>query len=270
MNFNVLEKNKELVTEENHETNSVLKLREIEISQATKQFRARGFKLIRCHRCLITKALCVCNLVPKVEITDRFLLLMYHGESIKPSNTGRLIAEILPNTLAFKWDRVSVDEDLLSAIEDPNYQSYIVFPSIYKLPEQRVITQYELLEDKQAFDSQNRSNKPRYRQYIILDGTWSEAKKMFRKSKYLTRLPMLSIDEMNAHAYKLREASRTEQLGTVSVALSILASIGEVVAYSSLHEYANVFIERYLSVKSSRSAKLETEIASDALYKPSI
>ncbi|MFC0179908.1 tRNA-uridine aminocarboxypropyltransferase [Thorsellia kenyensis] len=225
-----------------NEYNSVLRLREYELFQATKPFRARGFKLKRCHRCLIAISLCVCNKAICVEQSHRFILVMYRGEAIKPSNTGRLIAEILPNTLAFQWGRTSVDQELLLAISDDQYDTYIVFPERYAYPAQEVL-------NREAFSKRYNSNRLRKMQFIILDGTWSEAKKMFRKSEYLKGLPLLSINETDAHEYMLREASREEQLGTVSVALSILKMINETKAFTNLLSYTDEFIRRYLSSK---------------------
>ncbi|MNT97512.1 DTW domain protein [compost metagenome] len=54
---------------------------------------------------------------------------MFGAEPLKPSNTGRLIADILPETQAFLWSRTEVDPALLAAINDPERQPYVVFPA---------------------------------------------------------------------------------------------------------------------------------------------
>ncbi len=38
--------------------------------------------------------------------------------------------------------------------------------------------------------------------FILLDGTWSEARKMFRKSPYLEHLPVLSLAPEQLSRYK--------------------------------------------------------------------
>lgn len=245
-----------------NEYNSVLLLRHSELSKSTKPFRARGFKLQRCHRCLVAKSVCVCDEAKPTEIEDRFVLIMYKGESIKPSNTGRLIAEILPNTKAFLWDRVDANQSLIEAIEDVNYQSYVVFPEMYAEENRAVYHETEITTlgtDTELINTnlQLRQENHKKKQFIILDGTWSEAKKMFRKSPYLAELPMLSLPEIDAHPYLLREASRVEQLGTVSVGLSILKLLNEHKAYGNLLHYTRIFTYRYLASKARNPQNLE-------------
>ncbi|SET07615.1 tRNA-uridine aminocarboxypropyltransferase [Thorsellia anophelis] len=245
----------------NNEYNSVLNLRQFELAQSTKPFKARGFKLQRCNRCLIADFLCVCNDANPIAIDSRFLLIMYKGESIKPSNTGRLIAEILPNTKAFLWHRVDVNQLLLDAIDDDSYESYLVFPALYAEADRRVYHDFELnwskLGNQFTINSDNELRQSeKKKQFIILDGTWTEAKKMFRKSPYLVNLPMLSLSDINAHPYLLREASRVEQLGTVSVGLSILNLLAEHDAYQSLLRLTQIFTHRYLSSKARNPQNL--------------
>lgn len=56
----------------------------------------------------------------------------------------------------------------------------------------------------------------------MLDGTWSEARKIFRKSPYLNQFPVFSLNVLAASGYQLRTASRTEQHCTAEVAAALL------------------------------------------------
>ncbi|STS92578.1 DTW domain protein [Klebsiella variicola] len=55
----------------------------------------------------------------------------------------------------------------------------VVFPASYAGPERQIL-------------SAPPSGKPPL--FIMLDGTWTEARKMFRKSPYLDALPIISVD----------------------------------------------------------------------------
>jgi DTW domain-containing protein YfiP len=57
--------------------------------------------------------------------------------------------------------------------------------------------------------------------FIMLDGTWTEARKMFRKSPYLDALPVISVDLSRISAYRLRSACRG-QYCTAEVAIALL------------------------------------------------
>jgi hypothetical protein len=133
---------------------------------------------------------------------------MFGAEPLKPSNTGRLIADILPETQAFLWSRTEVDPALLAAINDPERQPYVVFPASYAAPERPVFSELPA------------GGKPPL--FIMLDGTWTEASKMFRKSPYLNQFPVFSLNVTAASNYQLREASRTEQHCTAEVAAPVM------------------------------------------------
>ena len=106
-------------------------------------------------------------------------LLMHDTEPLKPTNTGWLIADIIADTTAFGWQRTSVDEQLLALLEQPHWQPYIVFPGEFVEP-QRVVTEVVREPGKRPL-------------FILLDATWTEARKMFRKSPYLDCFPVLSL-----------------------------------------------------------------------------
>lgn len=62
--------------------------------------------------------------------------------------------------------------------------------------------------------------------FIMLDGTWPEARKMFRKSPWLDALPMISVDLSRVSAYRLREAHAEGQYCTAEVAIALLDLAG--------------------------------------------
>jgi DTW domain-containing protein YfiP len=220
--------------------NSVLILRQKQIAAAKREFKARGSKLSRCEACLLSEHLCICdNLQVAEDCQSAVCLLMYHNESFKPSNTGRLIADVVPDNHAFRWDRTEPDEALLSLLKDPSYQPIVVFPADSAEPE-RVITKVERIESKKPL-------------FIFLDGTWREAKKMFRKSEYLDAFPVFSVSPDSLSDYKLRVAPHAHQLGTAEVACVVLAEAGERSAAEKLTAHFIDFRDAYLKGKRSLS-----------------
>jgi DTW domain-containing protein YfiP len=79
----------------------------------------------------------------------------------------------------------------------------------------------------------------------MLDGTWREAKKMF-KSPSLATLPVLGIQPEQASNYRLREAAHEHQLCTAEVGIEILRLAEDYVAADALDEYFNIFREAYI------------------------
>lgn len=218
--------------------NSVLALRAQQISESRREFNARGGKMDRCEQCLIAKHYCICEGAEYASCNAAVCLLMYHNESFKPSNTGRLIAEIVPDNYAFRWDRTSPDPALLALLNNDKYQPFVIFPA-EDVETDRVVTQVETHAGKQPL-------------FIFLDGTWREAKKMIRKSPYLDNLPVLSITAEKLSDYRLRVAPHAHQLGTAEVAIMVLALANEVDASAKLEQHFIKFRDAYLLGKRNK------------------
>lgn len=217
------------------EKNAVMTLRKVELAKSTRPFNARGAKVSRCENCLLPLNACICSAKPKAIGECAVVLLMYKGEYFKPTNTGRLIADVVANNHAFVWHRTEPQLALLHLINDPNYYPVVVFPHEYASVE-RCIDNVDNIKNRKPL-------------FIFLDGTWREAKKMFSKSDYLSHLPVMSVDADKLSDYKLREASHDFQLSTAEIAVEILAIAGEKKASDALKRYYHYFRYQYIKGK---------------------
>jgi len=218
--------------------NAILTLRRQELAKATRVFNARGSKVIRCDACLLPQADCICAAKPQPLARAAFCFIMYTGECYKPSNTGRLICDVAADNHAFVWDRTKPDPALLALLTHPKYAPIVVFPEQYAAPER-------CIRDTQALSEATADRIPLF---VMLDGTWREAKKMFR-SAYLAPLPVLGIQPEHASDYLLREAAHLHQLCTAEVAISVLQLAQEPDAAAVLAAYFKVFRQNYLKGK---------------------
>lgn len=215
--------------------NAVLRLRAERLARATRPFLARGNRIRRCQRCLLPLKQCLCATLQPAQARSRFCLVMFDTEPMKPSNTGRLIADVLPDTEAFQWSRTEPPQALLDLIADPAYQPMVVFPASYADASRELIT------------APPAGGKPPL--FIMLDGTWTEARKMFRKSPYLDNLPVISVDLSRVSAYRLREAQVDGQYCTAEVAIALLDLAYDTQAAQRLSDHFTLFRERYLAGK---------------------
>jgi DTW domain-containing protein YfiP len=83
----------------------------------------------------------------------------------------------------------------------------------------------------------------------LLDATWPEARKMFRKSPYLDHLPVLSLQPGQLSRYRLRRSKRQDHFCTSEVAALCLALAGETHAAQTLEAYLDVFTTHYLQAR---------------------
>lgn len=160
---------------------------------------------------------------------------MTKKEVFKPSNTGWLIADVVSDNFAFIWSRTETDQDLLALLADPQWQPYLVFPGEY-VEAERVTHTVEVDSNKRPL-------------FILLDATWTEARKIFRKSPYLDGLPILSLLPEKLSRYRLRRSTRSEHLCTAEVASLCLELAGDTQASAALDAYFDVFSQHYLDAK---------------------
>jgi len=218
---------------------AVARLRSVRLAASAKPFVARGSGGGRCAGCRLIASHCLCALRPQVSTRAGVCLVMGDIEALKPSNTGWLVADVVRDTWAFGWSRTAVDPGLLALLADPQWQPYLVFPGEF-VPPERVVTSLPPREEA--------GKKPLF---VLLDGTWSEARKMFRKSPYLDALPVLSLHPDQVSNYRLRRSARESHFCTSEVAALCLAMAGETHAAQSLAAWLDVFTEHYLSAKRS-------------------
>jgi DTW domain-containing protein YfiP len=214
---------------------AVSRLRAQRLAVCTKPFVARGSRAPRCPECRVIFSYCLCAWRPRVQSRSAMCLIMYDVEPLKPTNTGWLIADVIEETSAFGWSRKEVDEGLLALLDDPQWQPYIVFPGEFVAPE-RVVTQVKPQEGKRPL-------------FILLDATWTEARKMFRKSPYLERFPVLSLQAEQLSRYKLRRSKRDDHFCTAEVAALCLELADDTQAAEALDAYLDVFTTHYLGAK---------------------
>jgi hypothetical protein len=214
---------------------AVARLRAERLARALKPFVARGSKSERCPHCRVPATHCLCAHRVRVATPSRagVCLLMADIEPLKPTNTGWLIADVVSDTFAFGWARTEVDPALLALLADPQWQPYVVFPGEYADPE-RVVAEVA------GPDSGKRPL------FVLLDATWSEARKMFRKSPYLDRLPVLSLQSEQISRYRLRRSKRDDHFCTAEVAALCLELGGDARAATVLDAYFDVFSQHYL------------------------
>ncbi len=216
---------------------AVSRLRAARLARSAKPFLARGGpRGQRCAGCRLVPSHCLCTLRPVLPVRAGVCLLMADIEPLKPSNTGWLIADVVADTWAFGWARTQVDPALLALLADPQWQPYLVFPG-------------EFVAAERVVDAVQASASGKRPLFVLLDATWPEARKMFRKSPYLDHLPVLSLQSEQLSRYRLRRAQRDSHFCTSEVAALCLELAGEPHAAQTLQAYLDVFTDHYLKAK---------------------
>jgi DTW domain-containing protein YfiP len=85
--------------------------------------------------------------------------------------------------------------------------------------------------------------------FVLLDGTWSQARKMLHRSPYLQGIPRMAIQPQTPSTYRLRCQRCLQHLSTVEVAIALLEQLEEMTASRVLHAYFRVFAEACMAAR---------------------
>jgi DTW domain-containing protein YfiP len=214
-------------------------LRTARLARSAKPFLARGgSRREHCPGCRLVPSHCLCALRPTVPTRTGVCLLMADIEPLKPTNTGWLVADVVPDTFAFGWARTETDPALVALLDDPQWQPFVVFPGEYAAPG-RVVHEVQVDARKRPL-------------FVLLDATWNEARKMFRRSPVLDRFPVLSLRPEQVSRYVLRRSRRDDHFCTSEVAALCLELAGETRAAALLQAWLDVFTHHYAQARDQR------------------
>ena len=208
-------------------------------AQSTRAFLARGKSVIRCDHCQLAEFACICNWQPQLNSRAEFVLLLHRDEVFKPTNTGRLIADIFPaQTHAFCWSRTEPEQALMDLLTDEARQCFIVYPA----------NSTDLdAEPRQVFSEIPVNNK--VKTFILLDATWKQSGRMFHLSRWLENVPCVALPEGILRGYAVRKSHNDDYLSTAEAAALCLQMAGEQKNSEILLDYFQLFNEHYLATR---------------------
>ena len=118
----------------------------------------------------------------------------------------------------------------------------------YLLVPQGDVTLFERLRERQWLPD-------RVPAFVLLDGTWSQSKKMLHRSPYLQDIPRMAIQPTTPSTYRLRCQRCPQHLSTVEVAIMLLEQLDEVTASGVLRAYFRVFAETAMAARHGHPLK---------------
>tara|TARA_B110001454_G_scaffold64823_1_gene62980 strand:+ start:30097 stop:30702 length:606 start_codon:yes stop_codon:yes gene_type:complete len=175
-----------------------------------------------CLDCGLHKDLCLCHLIPKLDLKTRLVLVIHHRELKRTSNTGRLALKSLSNS-EIRVRGLKDDGPLdLSNLLTPNYRTLLFFPS----DEARELTPTLVQECTRPI------------QLIVPDGNWRQASKVAIRHPELNGIERVMISTPNTSTQHLRAEHFAEGMSTLqAIALAFTAIEGSDVGNQLLALY---------------------------------
>lgn len=183
-----------------------------------------------CDKCGLPKVTCICDSAPKISTSARIWILSTERELYRPSNTARLLKLVNPDsTEIFLWERTKNPEKLIENLNNEIYDSYLVFP----------------VEDESQCSKVEYKRTGKIPAFVLIDGTWKEARKILRKSDYLNKLPRISLQPNFKSHYDLRRGAAEGDLCTIEAAVELLKINKEIGNSKVIDEFYNLFLRSY-------------------------
>lgn len=161
----------------------------------------RGWRQVRCGACGLPTRLCVCAHLPTIETRARVVVVMHHIEAVRSTNTGRLVAAMLPRaTLRLRGVREAADAPT------PEGRRLVLFPA----DDARPLTARDAGDDAVL---------------VVPDGTWAQARRIHRRDPFAQGAEAVTLPVVGVSEYGLRRNAREGGLCTleaVAVAMGVL------------------------------------------------
>lgn len=150
-----------------------------------------------CPRCVLNLEICVCSELPRIETRTEIVLVRHIVERGLTSNTGRFAALALPNSRLLEYGGgPSFDDSLIRAPDTALL--YASGPSTRPL----------------GFVPQR---------LIVLDGTFRQARRMYKRIPALRDLPELALPAPSVVPTRLRKPTQPEGMSTIEAVAAALA-----------------------------------------------
>jgi DTW domain-containing protein YfiP len=144
----------------------------------------------------------------------KITLLTHFKEFSKKSNTGRLVLDVLGSAAEqVRWDRINAPDRLVAEIEAGGVA--LVYPGVH--------------------DAED-TNLNGISQFILIDSTWHEARKIHQRSPYLQKVRRISLLPGARSRYNLRKNQKESGLCTAECVIEILRSRGYEAEAAQLEE----------------------------------
>ena len=192
-----------------------------------------------CYRCFWPQALCWCQSLQPMETRTRFVFLMHPKEyKEEKAGTGRLTHLCLPNSELHMGKAFDDHEAVQALINDPRNYPVLLYPGVHAVNLSEAGSEEQGVSFAKASEPKARSAENsapgsalqalramlghRRLTVIILDATWSGARKMLRLSPSLQRLPRLMFTPSAPSRYVIKQQPQAGCLSTLEAVHELL------------------------------------------------
>ena len=188
----------------------------------------------RCPNCKVHLDNCFCQELIPFSLKTKLSLIIYKKEAELSTNTAHVAYKILTNSEHFY--RGFIGEELSKTFVDhDNYHPIFLFPS----------------EDSTELTPELLSTIQKPVNLIVPDGTWRQAKKIYRRTPQFNLIQQVKITPKQTSIYPFRKQKFDEGLCTYEAIAHALKIIEGEAVYEKLMDNFDTFIQAHLKNRES-------------------
>lgn len=166
----------------------------------------------QCAVCEKALAACICQQITVID-SDIELIILQHPTEVKNAiGTARILNLSLPQCQIIIGEDFTVNTQLNKILNDPQRECFLLYPG------ESSVSVEELRSTA--------ITKPK-RTFILLDGTWRKAYKMYQSSVNLHAIAAIKLDAEQVSKYTIRQTSIEGGLSTVEAGCLLLSTLDE-------------------------------------------
>jgi DTW domain-containing protein len=159
-----------------------------------------------CYRCRRPASVCYCSHIRPVDTTTRVVVLQHPRERDMPVGTAHMASLCLPNAEVHVGVHWSGSKALARALSDPARPAALLYPG------------------KEAIDVV-RTPPASPVTLIVVDGTWSQTRKVVRENPELAALPRYAFTPPTPSEYRIRKEPHETCVSTIEALVHVLGAL---------------------------------------------
>jgi DTW domain-containing protein YfiP len=172
-----------------------------------------------CKRCHLNDAICLCDVIPQLPSRTEIVIVRHVTELRLTSNTGRFVALALPNSRILEYGGGPEFDDT-ELRRDGTVLLYNASGTVQRPPEGSV------------------------RRLIVLDGSFRQARRMYKRISALRELPELALPAPAIIPVRLRQPPSAHGLSTLEAVAHALALLESEALAAPLHALQAELVRR--------------------------
>lgn len=182
-------------------------------------FRFVVSKRKKCIVCDKALAACICQHITVIDSDIELIILQHPGEVKNAIGTARILNLSLPQCQIIIGENFTDNQQLNAILDDPKRQCYLLYPKDESIAAEHLVQHMDGIAEATDPDAKVK------RTFILLDGTWRKAFKMYQSSANLHAIPAVRLNAEQASQYTIRQTSIEGGLSTVEAGFLLLSTL---------------------------------------------